>query len=219
MNIYSSFADNNSKKLAVLIDPDKYSRETLTSLVEISRESGVSYFFVGGSLLTHNHSNDIIRIIKEQCSIPVIIFPGDVLQVNEKADGILLLSLISGRNADLLIGRHVVAAPFLKKSGLEILPTGYMLIESGKITTALYISNTIPKKFAVHAGAMTRIGEGYSPKIAFEYNEWYFGLSYDIVTKDDLSDYSNYRGGPEMHLRYIITKAKPFGAFKICPIY
>ena len=83
----------------------------------------------------------------------------------------------------------------------------------------LYLSNTISKKFAVHAGAMIRLGEGYAPKIAFEYNQWYFGLSYDVVSKKDLADYSNYRGGPEMHLRYIITKAKPFGAFKICPIY
>jgi type IX secretion system PorP/SprF family membrane protein len=83
----------------------------------------------------------------------------------------------------------------------------------------LYLSSTVSKKFAIHAGAMARMGEGYAPKIAFEYNQWYFGLSYDVVLKDNLSDYSNYRGGPEMHLRYIITKAKPLGAFKICPIY
>lgn len=144
MNIYSSLTNSKSKQLAVLIDPDKYSSKSLAALVSNAQKSGVAYFFVGGSLLTHNHSDVIIKIIKDHCSIPVILFPGDVLQVNENADAILLLSLISGRNADLLIGRQVVAAPFLKKSKLEILPTGYMLIESGKLTTALYISNTVP---------------------------------------------------------------------------
>ncbi len=82
-----------------------------------------------------------------------------------------------------------------------------------------YINNTISKKFALHAGAMTRLGEGFAPKLAIEYNEWYFGLSYDVVNKQNLADYANYRGGPEMHLIYTIKKARPLGAFKICPIY
>ncbi len=144
MNLYKSLTNRKSKKLAVLIDPDKYNYRTMLALVKNAHKSSVSFFFVGGSLLSQNHSDEIIKVMKENCNIPVILFPGDVLQVNENADGILLLSLISGRNADLLIGKHVIAAPFIKKSKLEILPTGYMLIESGKLTTALYISNTIP---------------------------------------------------------------------------
>jgi phosphoglycerol geranylgeranyltransferase len=88
--------------------------------------------------------DETLQSIKEFTSIPVILFPGSIMQINEKADALLLLSLISGRNADLLIGKHVVAAPYLKKSGLELLPTGYMLIESGPLTTAQYISNTLP---------------------------------------------------------------------------
>jgi putative glycerol-1-phosphate prenyltransferase len=104
----------------------------------------LSCILVGGSLLTYDHLDETLEAIKSQADIPVILFPGSILQLNEKADAVLLLSLISGRNADLLIGKHVIAAPYLKNSSLEILPTGYMLIESGPVTTAQYISNTIP---------------------------------------------------------------------------
>jgi len=143
MGLYSSFS-NQKKQFAVLIDPDKYSSKQLIDLVAMAKSSTVSYFFVGGSLLHEGNLDQTIKVIKDNCDIPVIIFPGDELQINSRADGILLLSLISGRNPELLIGKHVIAAPYLRRSGLEILPTGYMLVDSGKPTTALYMSNSLP---------------------------------------------------------------------------
>jgi len=143
MSLLSSLS-SNKKQFAVLVDPDKYSNTQLLDLVSMAKEAMVSYFFVGGSLLSEDNLDTSIKIIKDNCTIPVIIFPGDELQINGRADAILLLSLISGRNPDLLIGKHVIAAPYLKRSGLEILPTGYMLIDSGKSTTALYMSNSLP---------------------------------------------------------------------------
>ncbi len=143
MNLYSSLSESK-KKFAVLVDPDKYDGKRLIDLVTLAGESMVSYFFVGGSLLSNGNLGETIRVIKDYSDIPVIIFPGDEMQIDPQADAILLLSLISGRNPDLLIGKHVIAAPYLKKSGLEILPTGYMLIDSGRSTTALYMSNSLP---------------------------------------------------------------------------
>ena len=143
MNLYSSLSENK-KQLAVLIDPDSYSSKGLIDLAAIARKAMVSYFLVGGSLLEKVNLDETIKVIKDHCDIPIIIFPGDVLQINSRADAILLLSLISGRNPELLIGTHVVAAPYLKESGLEILPTGYMLIDSGRPTTASYMSSSLP---------------------------------------------------------------------------
>lgn len=133
------------KSLAVLIDPDKVTRESCAKLVNYAIESKVDYFFVGGSLIADGQLSETIGTIKEISeSIPVIIFPGSNLHIDESADAILLLSLISGRNPELLIGQHVVAAPILKKSKLEVLSTGYMLIDGGNSTTVSYISNTTP---------------------------------------------------------------------------
>ncbi len=143
MSLYTSLSEDK-KQFVVLIDPDKYNTRQLIDLVGLAGKSMVSYLFVGGSLLSDDNLDDTLKVIKDHCDIPVIIFPGDILQINSRADGILLLSLISGRNADLLIGKHVIAAPYLKKSGLEILPTGYMLIDSGRPTTASYMSNSLP---------------------------------------------------------------------------
>lgn len=143
MSLYSSLTENK-KQFAVLVDPDKYNTRQLIDLSLIAGKSMVSYFFVGGSLLSEDNLDNTIKVIKDNCNIPVIIFPGDVMQINSSADGILLLSLISGRNPELLIGKHVIAAPYLKRSNLEILPTGYMIIDSGRPTTASYMSNSIP---------------------------------------------------------------------------
>lgn len=132
------------KKFAVLIDPDKYSLESLSTVVTLSVDAGIDYFFLGGSLLLHDNQTQLINFIKENADIPVVLFPGNNMQLNNKADGILLLSLISGRNPDMLIGRHVISAPYLKASSLEIISTGYMLIESGQTTSVTYISNTSP---------------------------------------------------------------------------
>jgi putative glycerol-1-phosphate prenyltransferase len=132
------------KKFAVLIDPDKYDENKLMDLVNIANRSEVHYFFVGGSLMTSSRFEQAIKILKSTSDIPVIIFPGSNVQISQEADAILLLSLISGRNPEYLIGQHVVAAPYLKESGLEILPTGYMLIEGSNNTTANYMSNSLP---------------------------------------------------------------------------
>lgn len=147
-DIYKCFAENKAagkKSFAVLIDPDKIEEESACMrIVNMSIENQVDYFLVGGSLITGNNFGQIVRLIKENTDIPVIIFPGSSMHIEPAADGILFLSLISGRNPDLLIGQHVVAAPVLKRSKLEVLPTGYMLINSGQQTTVSYMSNTTP---------------------------------------------------------------------------
>jgi phosphoglycerol geranylgeranyltransferase len=133
------------KSMAVLIDPDKISNTTqLEPLLRLAAEDCVDYIFVGGSLITTANIGEVIKIIKENVSMPVVLFPGSALQIEPSADAILFLSLISGRNPDLLIGQHVAAAPILKNTKLEILSTGYMLINSGKTTSVAYISNTTP---------------------------------------------------------------------------
>lgn len=132
------------KSLAVLIDPEINKINRIEEVLRLSLENHVDYLFVGGSLLVEEDMDHCLQRLTQQSQIPVILFPGNKNQINAKADGILLLSLISGRNPDLLIGQHVEAAPALKRSRLEILPTGYMLVESGSFTTAHYISNTLP---------------------------------------------------------------------------
>lgn len=132
------------KSFAVLLDPDKIDSDKFPYLLGESIRQGVDFFFVGGSLITNFAIADLIAEIHKHTDIPAIIFPGHSLHIEPTADAILLLSLISGRNPDLLIGQHVVAAPLLKKSGIEVLPTGYMLVESGRSTTVSYISNTTP---------------------------------------------------------------------------
>lgn len=132
------------KSLAVLLDPDKVDFDALPSFVEKAVSCGVDFFFIGGSLITNFQLDILVQIVKRHCTIPLVLFPGNSLHIEPTADAILLLSLISGRNPDLLIGQHVTAAPILKRSRLEVIATGYMLIESGKTTTVSYISNTMP---------------------------------------------------------------------------
>jgi putative glycerol-1-phosphate prenyltransferase len=132
------------RSFAVLVDPDKTNPPACLQLSRAALENRVDFFLVGGSLLTTTFLNSTVRTLKSHSDMPVILFPGSNLHIDPSADAILLLSLISGRNPDFLIGQHVIAAPVLKKSKLEILPTGYLLIESGKPTTVSYISNTTP---------------------------------------------------------------------------
>jgi putative glycerol-1-phosphate prenyltransferase len=135
----------NKKSIAVLVDPDKAEDPSrLLHLINLASENCVDYFFVGGSLITSTNLSEVVRKIKENVTIPVVLFPGNAIQVEASADALLFLSLISGRNPELLIGQHVVAAPILKNTRLEVIPTGYMLINSGKITSVAYISNTMP---------------------------------------------------------------------------
>ncbi len=144
MAIYDNFNDKKRKKLAILIDPDKPSDAQILSMVEKGNVADVDLFGVGGSLLVTDSLDHCIKLIKEHSKIPVLIFPGNSLQISKYCDGFLLLSLISGRNPEMLIGRHVIAAPYLKLYGNEIIPTGYMLIDSGKATSVTYMSDTTP---------------------------------------------------------------------------
>ena len=146
-DIYDKFVEarrQGSKKLAVLIDPDKLRLGNLDHIIEFSIRSNVDFFFIGGSLIVSNWLDECLNSIKERCDIPLVLFPGDSFQLSYRADGLLFLSLISGRNAELLIGKHVITAPYLKMSPLEIIPTGYMLVDGGVPTTVSYISNTQP---------------------------------------------------------------------------
>ena len=135
---------NGRKMFALLVDPDKQSEADLLRLTEkINSPDGPDIVLVGGSLLFSN-IDATVATLKRNTQKPVVLFPGSAMQVTDKADGILLLSLISGRNPDFLIGQHVLAAPALAKSGIEILPTGYMLIGEENYTSVRYISNTNP---------------------------------------------------------------------------
>lgn len=152
-------SQENKKSLAVLVDPDKVNKsEMIPYLIEIGLENCIDYFFVGGSLLTTHNMHEIISDLKSQNTIPVIIFPGNNMQIDPNADGILFLSLISGRNPELLIGQHVIAAPLLKQSNLEVISTGYILVNNSHLTSVAYMSNTMPipnDKYSI--GASTAI--------------------------------------------------------------
>ena len=147
MNIYQSLEKQKSlgkRSFAVLIDPDKVNELILDELIALSTAAKVDYFLVGGSLVISNQLDHVVQHIKKNSTIPVILFPGSSTHISKYADALLYLSLISGRNPELLIGQHVVSAPFIKQSGLEVIPTGYMLIDGGAPTTVSYISNANP---------------------------------------------------------------------------
>ncbi len=135
---------NGDKKFAVLLDPDKIRLKQFEKTLQLAIEAKVDYFFIGGSLIVSDMLDKTLVSIKKTCQIPMILFPGNSFQLSYKADALLFLSLISGRNAELLIGKHVVVAPYLKLSPLEIISTGYMLIDGGVPTTVTYMSNTKP---------------------------------------------------------------------------
>lgn len=155
--------------MAVLIDPDKSSDNQLDSLVFNPNFENIDFLFVGGSLVTDGSMETCLENLKKRTNKPIILFPGSPNQINNQADAILLLSLISGRNPDLLIGRHVESSHRLKKSGLEILPTGYMLIDGGRTTTVSYISGTtpIPQDKPGIAAATALAGEQLGQKLIY----------------------------------------------------
>jgi len=145
--IYSSLLlkkGTRRKSFALLIDPDKVDPAKTDSLIGLAVRARVDYLFVGGSLVVSDHLDEVVQQIKANCKIPVILFPGTPSQVSPFADALLYLSLISGRNPELLIGQHVISAPAVRKSGLEIISTGYMVIDGGAPTTVSYISNALP---------------------------------------------------------------------------
>jgi len=132
----------NKKGLAVLVDPDSHS--DLKNLVQVAGKNKIDTFFIGGSLLTSDSLDDTLKVIKSESNIPTYIFPGSSSQISNLADGILFLSLISGRNPDYLIGQQVNAAPLIKQANIDVIPTGYVLVDGGTQTSVSYMSNTTP---------------------------------------------------------------------------
>ncbi len=147
MTVYERLLDVRDRKGSgyfVLIDPDKREESEILNLAGVCAESGVDAILVGSSLLLSNRFNSTIQAIKKQYAIPIIIFPGSTIQLSEHADALLFLSLISGRNPEFLIGTQVLGAPIVRKMGLEAISTGYMLVDSGRVTAAEFMSNSKP---------------------------------------------------------------------------
>ncbi|MEF3077931.1 phosphoglycerol geranylgeranyltransferase [Winogradskyella poriferorum] len=147
MTIYSHIKKSiveSERLLAVLIDPDKTELDTIEGIVRKINQSVATHIFVGGSEVDEGATEAVVQAIKRYTTLPVMLFPGDVTQITDEADGILFLSLISGRNPDYLIGKHVESVSKLAKTQLEVLPTGYILIENGKQTAVERVSNTKP---------------------------------------------------------------------------
>ncbi|NND53074.1 MAG: geranylgeranylglyceryl/heptaprenylglyceryl phosphate synthase [Flavobacteriaceae bacterium] len=132
------------KLLAVLIDPDKMERSYVRSFVRLISSSIATHIFVGGSEVDDQKTQALVAQIKTLIDLPVVLFPGEVSQITNDADALLFLSLISGRNPEYLIGKHIEAAAKLNGSNLEVIPTGYILIENGKETSVQRVSKTMP---------------------------------------------------------------------------
>jgi len=148
VSVFNQIAEiQKSRKhgLAVLLDPDNMANAAdRKRIISMAEKCGVDLFLVGGSLMTEDNLEACFSDIKQLTSIPSVLFPGSPVQLKKGANACLFLSLISGRNADLLIGQHVIAAPLIKQYGIEAISTGYMLVDCGKSTTASYISGTQP---------------------------------------------------------------------------
>ena len=124
-SVYSQFKDTTQKtRIALLIDPDECSKENLKGRLAIANETNVNFVFLGGSLVTQSHLDDCIAWIKSETDIPLVLFPGNDSHISPNADAVLLLSLISGRNADLLIGKHVQSAPIIRQFAMAALDVG-----------------------------------------------------------------------------------------------
>lgn len=135
---------DGKKLLAILLDPDKINWNKWNVLLSKIKNSGATHIFVGGSIVAENLTEKLVEKLKSDIRLPLILFPGDFTQITSKADAILFLSLLSGRNPEYLIGQHVKAVSVLKKTDLEIIPTSYLLIESGRQTTVARVSQTLP---------------------------------------------------------------------------
>lgn len=147
MTIYQNIVaakKENKKLLAILIDPDKTAIEQISDLVIKINQSPATHIFIGGSIVEQVSIDALIRELKKECQLPILIFPGHPSQISQEADGLLFLSLLSGRNPDYLIEHHINSVELLKNSALEIIPTGYILIEGGKETAVQRVSQTLP---------------------------------------------------------------------------
>lgn len=166
--ITNAFRENR-RLLAVLLDPDKVDINHIENLVQKINQSPATHIFIGGSLVFSNLIEQLIAEIKLFTKLPILLFPGHPSQIAENADGILFLSLLSGRNPDYLIEHHVKSAPLLKKSNLEIIPTAYLLIESGGLTAVEKVSKTVPilRKHIEEAVATAQAGELMGNKLIY----------------------------------------------------
>ena len=147
MKIYNHLLNTIEEKGAaylVLLDPDSLSGDKASKFLRHCEKSGVDGFLVGGSLMMSTNFEPLIKKVKVSTKLPAIIFPGSINQISPVADAILFLSVVSGRNADHLIGKHVIASPLIKKAGIEPISTAYILVESGITTTAVYMSGSMP---------------------------------------------------------------------------
>ncbi|GAA4804181.1 geranylgeranylglyceryl/heptaprenylglyceryl phosphate synthase [Litoribaculum gwangyangense] len=170
--IYKNIQDsvsNKKKLLAVLIDPDKFSIENTANFVKKVNESIANYIFVGGSIVDEKATEILVAEIKKYTKLPLVLFPGDVSQITKKADALLFLSLISGRDSDYLIGKHIDAVSKLRKTKLEVISTGYMLIENGKETSVQRVTGTkpIPRKNVQNIVDTAKAGELLGMKLMY----------------------------------------------------
>lgn len=160
---------NHKKALAILLDPDKIIWENLERLISRIKESPATHIFIGGSIVESKILDELIVRLKEDISLPIILFPGNPSQISAHADGILFLSLISGRNPDYLIEHQVNAVPILNQMDLEIISTGYILIESGAQTAVERVSQTRPldRKNIQYAAHTAQAGEMLGNKLIY----------------------------------------------------
>jgi len=165
-DFFKSYKKKGEKGLGILVDPDKFDLSNIEIFCKNCTESKVDFILVGSSFLYEDLFAETIKKLKENLDIPIVIFPGNAMQLSKKADAVLFLSLLSGRNARWLIEEHVHAAPKVLKYNLETVPTGYILVESGKRTAVEFMSNTtsIPRDkseiIAAHALAGEQLGMG-----------------------------------------------------------
>ncbi|MGQ1785451.1 MULTISPECIES: geranylgeranylglyceryl/heptaprenylglyceryl phosphate synthase [unclassified Saccharicrinis] len=168
LSTIQSKVKKGKKLFAVLIDPDKFPHKNLLKIITAMEAASPDFILVGGSLV-NERVEMVVHVLKKHLTIPVVLFPGNLMQLTPNADGILFISLISGRNPELLIGNHVTSAPFLKNSGMEILSTGYILIEGGTTTSVEYMSQTrpIPANKSEIAVATAMAGEMLGQKLIY----------------------------------------------------
>jgi phosphoglycerol geranylgeranyltransferase len=167
MNIYNKLIaskETHGAGFLMLVDPDKYDEQSLIKSIRHAAELGADAILIGGSVMITHRLDEYIRHIKAETNIPIVIFPGSIMQISGEADAILYISLVSGRNADYLIGNHVIVSPIIRQLKLETISTAYMLIDSGRPTSASFISNSFPiprnkpEIAAAHALAAEYIG-------------------------------------------------------------
>lgn len=164
-----SSIQKKEKLLAVLIDPEKTKPDAIPNFIQLLNTSIATHILVGGSTVNEDETDVLVKEIKKHTTLPIFLFPGDVTQLTDKADALLFLSLISGNNPDYLIHKHVQAVSRLSKMNLEVLPTGYILIENGKETSVERVTGTkpIPRENIQHIVATAKAGELLGMKLIY----------------------------------------------------